>query len=318
MKDLDRLLEMSHRSCHNQPCQRASSQSREAGPFQIHCANHHRACPVIAGRAWGQRKDPGRRTESRAGTELSASSLRRPYRHQSHQPALVYPPRQRNRSYRLDDAPARDRDVRPRRSPRPAACGGHQIHCSPPDPFTGDYRRQPLPCRPAAEYPAVALALDAELVIAHASGQRSVPARDFIVGPLETALRPDELLIEIRIAARRADEGFAFEEISRRQGDFAVIGVAAAMSCADGRISDARLAIFGLGDGPALADDAARALIGHAATAELFEQAGLAAAASVTTQGDLHATADYRTHLIQTLVPRVAGRAFRHAAGASS
>jgi CO/xanthine dehydrogenase FAD-binding subunit len=171
---------------------------------------------------------------------------------------------------------------------------------------------------PAAEYPAVALALDAELVIAHASGQRSVPARDFIVGPLETALRPDELLIEIRIAARRADEGFAFEEISRRRGDFAVIGVAAAMSCADGRISDARLAIFGLGDGPALADDAARALIGRVANPELFEQAGLAAAASVTTQGDLHATADYRTHLIQTLVPRVAGRAFRHAAGASS
>ena len=171
---------------------------------------------------------------------------------------------------------------------------------------------------PAAEYPAVALALDAELVIAHASGQRRVPARDFIVGPLETALRPDELLTEIRIAARRADEGFAFEEVSRRRGDFAVIGVAAAMSCADGRISDARLAIFGLGDGPALADDAARALIGHAATAELFEQAGLAAAGSVTTQGDLHATADYRTHLIQTLVPRVAGRAFRHAAGASS
>ena len=171
---------------------------------------------------------------------------------------------------------------------------------------------------PAAEYPAVALALDAELVIAHASGQRSVPARDFIVGPLETALRPDELLTEIRIAARRADEGFAFEEVSRRRGDFAVIGVAAAMSCADGRISDARLAIFGLGDGPALADDAARALIGRVATAELFEQAGLAAAASVTTQGDLHATADYRAHLIQTLVPRVAGRAFRHAAGASS
>jgi carbon-monoxide dehydrogenase medium subunit len=171
---------------------------------------------------------------------------------------------------------------------------------------------------PAAEYPAVALALDADLVIAHASGQRSVPARDFIVGPLETTLRPDELLIEIRIAARRADEGFAFEEISRRRGDFAVIGVAAAMSCADGRISDARLAIFGLGDGPALADDAARALIGRVATPELFEQAGLAAAASVTTQGDLHATADYRTHLIQTLVPRVAGRAFRHAAGASS
>lgn len=171
---------------------------------------------------------------------------------------------------------------------------------------------------PAAEYPAVALALDAELVIAHASGQRSVPARDFIVGPLETALRPDELLTEIRITARRADEGFAFEEISRRRGDFAVIGVAAAMSCADGRISDARLAIFGLGDGPALADDAARALIGRVANPELFEQAGLAAAASVTTQGDLHATADYRTHLIQTLVPRVAGRAFRHAAGASS
>jgi CO/xanthine dehydrogenase FAD-binding subunit len=171
---------------------------------------------------------------------------------------------------------------------------------------------------PAAEYPAVALALDAELVIAHASGQRSVPARDFIVGPLETALRPDELLTEIRIAARRADEGFAFEEVSRRRGDFAVIGVAAAMSCADGRISDARLAIFGLGDGPALADDAARALIGRVATPELFEQAGLAAAGSVTTQGDLHATADYRTHLIQTLVARVAGRAFRHAAGASS
>jgi carbon-monoxide dehydrogenase medium subunit len=165
----------------------------------------------------------------------------------------------------------RDRDVRPPRSPRPLR-GGHQIHCSPPDPITGTIGGSLSHADPAAEYPAVALR---GCRARHRARVGTAPrsARDFIVGP-RNGTPPDELLIEIRIAARRRTKvsrlrkSAAGREISRSLA-------AAAMSCADGRISDARLAIFGLGDGPALADDAARALIGHAATAELSSRPGL-------------------------------------------
>jgi len=164
---------------------------------------------------------------------------------------------------------------------------------------------------PAAEYPAIMLALDAELVIANAAGSRRVKADDFFVGPMETILVSDELLIEIRIPSSREDQGFAFEEISRRKGDFALVGVAAAVTLNRRTIETVRLAVCGLEAAASRLTGAEEILRGAAAAdmlqvnAEVLLKASRAAAESAAAQDDLHATAEYRRHLIETLVQRV-------------
>ena len=164
---------------------------------------------------------------------------------------------------------------------------------------------------PAAEYPAVMLALDAQMTLARRSGTRTVPASDFFAGALQTALAPDELLTEIEIPLRAPGDGFAFDEVSRRHGDFAIIGVAAAFRCRAGGIVRARIAICGLASGPARAEVAERVL--ERDGAEAIGRVATLAATSVVAQSDLHATADYRAHLIEVLTRRVVGRAYRAA-----
>jgi aerobic carbon-monoxide dehydrogenase medium subunit len=170
---------------------------------------------------------------------------------------------------------------------------------------------------PAAEYPAVMLALDAQMTVMSRSGARTIPATRFFKGALQTVLEPDELLAEIRLPARRQDQGFAFEEVSRRRGDFAIVGVAAALACRGGTISDARIAVCGLGSGVSRVEAAERMLDGEGATPETIQRAARVAAASLEAQSDLHATSDYRLHLIEVLTRRAVSRAVRHAAGAA-
>src|SRR5882724_5064503 len=95
---------------------------------------------------------------------------------------------------------------------------------------------------PAAELPAVALALDAEFVVRSQSGERVIPAADWFEGYLTTSRLPDELLVEVRFPAARRGTGISFQEVARRHGDFAVVGLAASLTLSDGAISDARLA----------------------------------------------------------------------------
>jgi len=166
---------------------------------------------------------------------------------------------------------------------------------------------------PAAEYPAVLLALDGELVLQSRAGRRRVPAAEFFLGPLETALRADELLVEIVIPAARPGQGFAFREVSRRRGDFAIVGVAAALTMNAGKIGDARFALCGIGSGPVRLSEAERLLTGQVPSPALLREAGHLAARSVTPQSDLHADADYRRHLIDVLLQQVAAAAFADA-----
>jgi len=99
---------------------------------------------------------------------------------------------------------------------------------------------------PAAELPAVCVALDAELVARGVAGERTIAAEDFTTGFMTTALAPDELLVEVRIPAAAATFRTAFIEIARRHGDFALVGVAAAIALdGDGLINDARLIFTG-------------------------------------------------------------------------
>src|SRR5215467_8082447 len=104
---------------------------------------------------------------------------------------------------------------------------------------------------PAAELPAVARALDAEFVVRGPSGTRVIPAAQWFEGYLTTSRRPDELLVEVRFPAAGHGTGVSFQEVARRHGDFAIVGLAASLVLADGLIGEARLAFAGVSEVPA-------------------------------------------------------------------
>jgi carbon-monoxide dehydrogenase medium subunit len=157
---------------------------------------------------------------------------------------------------------------------------------------------------PAAELPAVARALDAEFVVRSRSGDRVIPAAEWFEGYLATARRPDEILVEVRFPAVGPDTGVAFQEVARRHGDFAIVGLAASLSLAGGVISDARLAFAGIADVPVRAADAENLLVGERPSAELFEAAARQAIAGIDPPADLNGSSEYRKKVAATLVRR--------------
>jgi carbon-monoxide dehydrogenase medium subunit len=163
---------------------------------------------------------------------------------------------------------------------------------------------------PAAELPAVALVLDAELVLRGTSGERTVAARDFYLGLFETALRPGELLVEVVLPPPRPRSGFAFEEVARRHGDYALVGVAASLTLDDaGAITHAKLGILSVGETPWDAASATDLLHRERPSEALFRAAAAAAADAADPPGDIHASPAFRRHLIGVLVERVLRRA---------
>ena len=170
---------------------------------------------------------------------------------------------------------------------------------------------------PAAELPAVMLALDARFVVRSTRGLREIAAADFFTGLFSTALEPGELLTEIAIptSAPGARGGWAFQEFSRRNGDFALAGVAASVALdAHGTCSHARIALLSVGDRPLLAAKAAQALVGQAPTAEAIRAAAaIAADAEIDPTSDIHASSRYRRHLAQVLTRRTLEQAFEKA-----
>jgi aerobic carbon-monoxide dehydrogenase medium subunit len=157
---------------------------------------------------------------------------------------------------------------------------------------------------PAAELPAVARALDAEFTVRSDAGERVVPAADWFEGYLTTARRPDELLAEVRFPAAGRGTGVSFQEVARRHGDFAIVGVAVSVTLDDGVISAARLAFAGVADVPVRAVQAEDLLAGERPSAELFAEAADAATADLDPPGDLHGSPEYRTKVAATLVRR--------------
>ncbi len=157
---------------------------------------------------------------------------------------------------------------------------------------------------PAAELPAVALALDAEFVLRGRARGRVIPAADWFQGYLATSRRPDELLTEVRFPAAGPGTGVAFLEVARRHGDFAIVGVAASLTLADGVISDARLAFAGVSDVPVRAPDAENLLVGERPSAELFAEAARLATADLDPPADLNGSSEYRKQVAATLVRR--------------
>jgi aerobic carbon-monoxide dehydrogenase medium subunit len=157
---------------------------------------------------------------------------------------------------------------------------------------------------PAAELPAVARALDAEFVVRGQSGERVIPAADWFEGFLTTSRRPDELLVEVRFPAAGPGTGTSFQEVARRHGDFAIVGLAVSLTLSDGAITDARLAFSGVSDVPVRAVGAEDLLIGERPSAELFDEAARRAAEDIDPPADLHGSSDYRKKVAAALVRR--------------
>lgn len=168
---------------------------------------------------------------------------------------------------------------------------------------------------PAAELPAVALALDASFRLRSRRGERWVAADEFFISLFTTALEPDELLVEVALPPLLPHTGWAIEEVARRHGDYALVGVAATLVLNEaGRCSQARIALLSVGDGPVAAQEAATLLVGERPTAELLTTVAESVARDeIDPASDIHASAAYRRHLAKVLTRRALAEAYERA-----
>jgi CO/xanthine dehydrogenase FAD-binding subunit len=169
---------------------------------------------------------------------------------------------------------------------------------------------------PAAEYPAVSVALECEMVLRSVRGERKVKAADFFMGLLTTVLEPDELLVEIIVPKAPPRTGSAFVEIARRHGDFALAGVAVQITYSGETISHVGMAACGVGPGPIRLSDAEGIIQQHGLSEATAKRAAKAAAKEVDPSNDLHATDSYRRHLTGIIATRALLRAGERAMGA--
>jgi carbon-monoxide dehydrogenase medium subunit len=159
---------------------------------------------------------------------------------------------------------------------------------------------------PAAELPTIAVALKANMKVRGQAGERWVPAEEFFISLFTTALMPDELLVEVAIPPLPPRTGWSFMEVARRHGDYALVGVAATVTL-DGqnRCEEARLVYVSVGDRPENAVQATALLNGQQLTSEAIEAAAeTAAIADVEPVKDIHASVEYRRHLVKVLTRR--------------
>jgi carbon-monoxide dehydrogenase medium subunit len=161
---------------------------------------------------------------------------------------------------------------------------------------------------PSAEWPAVALALDAEIRLRSVRGERVVAVSDFLLGPMTTAIEPDELAVEVSLVAAGSPSGVSVQELAYRDGDYAVVGVAAQVTGSGERVDDCRIVAFGVDATPVRAS-AAEALLRDAGRAGLDAAARLARQAAQP-MSDATASADYRSDMISVLCRRALHEAF--------
>ncbi|MDP5181096.1 xanthine dehydrogenase family protein subunit M [Blastococcus sp. BMG 814] len=157
---------------------------------------------------------------------------------------------------------------------------------------------------PAGDLPAVALALDAEFVIAGTGGRRTVPASEFFVDYLTTAVGEEELLVEVRVPKLDGQWGMRYEKFNRVAQAWSIVAVAAAVRRENGHIAEARIGLTNMGPTPLRAGAVEAALAGAEATPEAIAAAAAHAAEGTEPSSDLNAQADYRQHLATVLTRR--------------
>ncbi|TMG79877.1 MAG: xanthine dehydrogenase family protein subunit M [Betaproteobacteria bacterium] len=158
---------------------------------------------------------------------------------------------------------------------------------------------------PAAELPGVAVTCDAQIVTAGAKGSRTLAAADFFTGALSTELADDELIVELRLPSWPRERRWAFEEFSRRRGDFALAAVAVCYDVdGDGKARHAHIGVIGACLRPHRVPQAEALLNGRRLDADTVASAVRAFEAALEPPSDLHASADYRRSLAGTLLER--------------
>jgi carbon-monoxide dehydrogenase medium subunit len=162
---------------------------------------------------------------------------------------------------------------------------------------------------PASELPAIALALDAELEVAGAGGNRTVGAADFFEGTWTTSLAPDEVVAAVRFPVWSGSCGFAVREVARRHGDFAIAGAAVGVEVDGGSVKRAAVALFGMGPTPIRASAAEQAVVAGESAAD----AGKAAVEGLDPPDDIHGSGEYRRHVGAVLVEQAVQHAMEEA-----
>lgn len=155
---------------------------------------------------------------------------------------------------------------------------------------------------PAAEFPAVLLALDGKMIIRNAKEERTLAASEFFLGPFTTAISANEILVGVEVPTAR--QSVAFMELSRRHGDFAVVAVGVALDVEGHRVRQAGIALAGVGPTPIKPRTAEALLADNEVTDELFQEAATAAVKELEPSTDLHGTAEFRASVARTLIVR--------------
>jgi len=157
----------------------------------------------------------------------------------------------------------------------------------------------------SAEIPCVLQALEGSVVARSARGERTIAAADFFQGHFTTALDDDECVVEVRFPVSNGSAGYAFQEVARRHGDFALVGVAAKVALdGDGRVADSRITVMGVADVPHRASTAEAELLGAEPTPETLAAVAQTATADLSPGSDVHGSAAYRRHLAAVTVRR--------------
>jgi carbon-monoxide dehydrogenase medium subunit len=170
----------------------------------------------------------------------------------------------------------------------------------------------------SAELPAVAAVTESEVAVRSRGGERVIPASDFFVGHFTTCLADDECVVEVRVPTGPAGAGWSFQEVARRHGDFAMVGVAA-MVALDGNqtIDSASICLFGVAERPVRATPVEKSLAGAAAGPDTFAAAAADAVRDLEPASDMHGSSAFRRHLAEVTVRRALTVAAERAGGQS-
>ena len=166
---------------------------------------------------------------------------------------------------------------------------------------------------PAAELPAVALALAAQITIASAGGSRTVPAEEFFVGPFSTVVGAGELVTEVTFPVAPPGSGHAFVEFARRHGDFAIAGAAVTLTLDGGTVGDARIVLCGVGPIPLRARGAEDTLRGAVPDESVVAAAADAAVDGLEPSADIHGGSAYRVRVARAQVLKAISTAVERA-----
>ncbi len=161
---------------------------------------------------------------------------------------------------------------------------------------------------PASEFPAMALAMGAELEVANRSGTRRVPANDYFIDLFQTAIEPGELLVAIHVPVVRSTHRWAFDELARRRGDYAIVGSGILADVQGDRVEDIRIVFFGVGNTPVRAVSAEQGLIGRQLDRSVIAAAQAALSSDLAPPDDEHTPATMRIHLARVLLGRLLSR----------